>query len=126
MKLPEQLYTAAQVRELDRIAIEDYQIKGLCLMERAGWATFQSLKETFPNAQHIVVVCGIGNNAGDGYVIARLCAISGLSVQVFQIGELSKLKGDALLAFQHWESIGGKVEQFETLPPNRRNLERSY
>lgn len=118
MKLPEQLYTAAQVRELDRIAIEEYKIKGLYLMERAGWATFQSLKEYFPNAQNITVICGIGNNAGDGYVIARLCAISGLNVQVFQIGDISKLKGDALLAFQHWEDIGGKVEQFETLPPN--------
>jgi len=118
MKLPEQLYTAAQVRELDRIAIQEYKIKGLCLMERAGWAVFQNLKEHFPNAQHIAVVCGIGNNAGDGYVIARLCAISGLNVQVFQIGDLSKLKGDALLAFQHWEAIGGKVEQFETLPSN--------
>jgi len=118
MKLPEQLYTAAQVRELDRIAIEDYQIKGLCLMERASWATFQSLKEHFPNAQNIAVICGIGNNAGDGYVIARLCAISGLNVQVFQIGDLSKLKGDALLAFQYWKEIGGKIEQFEILPLN--------
>lgn len=117
MKLPEQLYTTAQVRELDRIAIEEYQIKSLCLMERAGWAAFQSLKEYFPNAQNIAVICGIGNNAGDGYVIAQLCAISGLNVQVFQIGDISKLKGDALLAFQHWESIGGKIEQFETLPP---------
>jgi NAD(P)H-hydrate epimerase len=115
MKLPEQLYTAAQVRELDRIAIEDYQIKGLCLMERAGWVTFQSLKEHFPNAQKIAVVCGIGNNAGDGYVIARLCAISGLNVQVFQIGDLSKLKGDALLAFQHWEAIGGKIDSFDNI-----------
>lgn len=115
MKLPEQLYTAAQTRELDRIAIQEHNIKGLCLMERAGWVTFQVLKEHFPTAQHIAVVCGIGNNAGDGYIIARLCAISGLNVKVFQIGELSKLKGDALLAFQHWEAIGGKVETFESI-----------
>lgn len=115
MKLPEQLYTASQTRDLDRIAIEEHNIKGLCLMERAGWATFQSLKEHFPHAQQIAIVCGIGNNAGDGYVIARLCAISGLNVKVFQIGDLSKLKGDALLAFQHWKAIGGKVDTFENV-----------
>lgn len=115
MKLPEQLYTAEQTRELDRIAIQEHNIKGLCLMERAGWVVFQNLKEYFPNAQNITVVCGIGNNAGDGYVIARLCAISGLNIKVFQIGDLSKLKGDALLAFQHWEAVGGKVDTFENI-----------
>jgi len=118
MKLPEQLYTTDQVRELDRIAIEDYGIKGLCLMERAGWSVFQTLKQHYPTAQNIVVVCGVGNNAGDGYVVARLASISGLKVRVLQLGDITKLKGDALLTFQHWQQVGGTVEKFEQLPKN--------
>ncbi|MEY3220479.1 MAG: hypothetical protein RIT27_1836 [Pseudomonadota bacterium] len=118
MKFPEQLYTVNQVRELDRIAIQEYNIEGLCLMERAGWSVFQSLKQHYPTAQNILVVCGIGNNAGDGYVVARLAYISGLNVQILQLGDVSKLKGDALLAFQHWQQMGGTVEQFEQLPKN--------
>ena len=104
------LYTAAQVAELDRIAIEDHNIPGLCLMERAGSAAFEILKSHWLQARRITVVCGIGNNAGDGYVLARLAHLAGYDVSVLQLGDVNKLKADALLAYQYMVNIGLRVQ----------------
>ncbi|NIP90751.1 MAG: bifunctional ADP-dependent NAD(P)H-hydrate dehydratase/NAD(P)H-hydrate epimerase, partial [Gammaproteobacteria bacterium] len=60
--LPSALYRAEQVRELDRIAIEDNGIPGATLMERAGIAAFEELVGRWPEARRIAVVCGPGNN----------------------------------------------------------------
>ena len=79
-ELPFELYRAAQVRELDRIAIEDRGIPGYTLMNRAGAAAFDLLRQRWPRARRIVVVCGGGNNGGDGYVVARLARKAGLDV----------------------------------------------
>jgi len=62
--LPLVLYRASQVRELDRIAIEDMGIPGICLMERAGSAAFALLRTRWPRARRIAVLCGVGNNGG--------------------------------------------------------------
>ena len=67
-KLPALLYSANQVRELDKIAIEEIGILGICLMERAGTAVFKILQSNYPKAKHLTILCGIGNNAGDGYI----------------------------------------------------------
>ncbi|MDX1519095.1 MAG: NAD(P)H-hydrate epimerase, partial [Gammaproteobacteria bacterium] len=100
------LYTAEQVRELDRLAIEEHGIPGLTLMERAGQAGFDELQQCWPEARHIVVVCGLGNNAGDGYVLARLAYRSGLSVTVVQLGDEKKLQGDARSACEAMKESG--------------------
>ncbi|MCG6886268.1 MAG: bifunctional ADP-dependent NAD(P)H-hydrate dehydratase/NAD(P)H-hydrate epimerase, partial [Proteobacteria bacterium] len=94
--LPTNLYRADQCRELDRRAIEKFGISASILMERAGAAAFNVLRETWPDARRIAVMCGVGNNAGDGYVIARLAHEQGLKVSVFQVGDADKLPGDAL------------------------------
>ena len=65
-KLPTKLYTAAQVRELDRIVMTECGIPGIELMSRAGNAVFRHLRIKWPNAKTISVFCGSGNNAGDG------------------------------------------------------------
>ena len=65
------LYSADQSRELDRRAITA-GTPGYALMQRAGQAAFQWLREHWPNATRIVVLVGRGNNGGDGYVLARL------------------------------------------------------
>ncbi len=89
------LYTAAQVRELDRLAIEEHGIPGLTLMQRAGRVAFTRLQQRWPDARRVCVLCGLGNNAGDGYILARLAHEAGLEVEVVQLGEAGKLKGDA-------------------------------
>jgi NAD(P)H-hydrate epimerase len=96
--LPNTLYRAAQVRELDRIAIEEYGIPGSTLMEHAAEAAFRALRQHWPEVRRIVLVCGLGNNGGDGYVIARLAAEAGLEVGVLQVGDPQRLQGDALRA----------------------------
>ena len=68
--LPE-LYTAAQVRAMDRYAIDKLGVPGLELMHRAGESAFHVIRERWPKVRRIVIVCGAGNNAGEGYVVAR-------------------------------------------------------
>jgi len=107
------LYTAAQVRELDRVAIEAGGISGATLMTRAGAAAWQLLQTAYPDARSLVVVCGTGNNGGDGYVVARLARQAGLQVLVLQLGDAGKIKGDALTARAVWLAAGGRVDAFD-------------
>lgn len=106
------LYRASQVRELDRIAIEDMGIPGLCLMERAGTAAFNLLQTCWPQARRIAVLCGVGNNGGDGYVLARLAYLAGYEVAVLQIGDTVKLKGDARITFEAMTKVGLTTQVF--------------
>ena len=93
--LPQHLYRAAEVRALDGVAIKKHHISGVTLMERAGAATFNVLKNIWPDAKRIKVVCGSGNNGGDGYVIARLMHEAGLEVHALHVSPLDQLEGDA-------------------------------
>jgi NAD(P)H-hydrate epimerase len=96
--LPQALYRAAQVRELDRIAIAELGLPGAELMERAGRAAFHELRRRWPRARRIGVVCGSGNNGGDGYVVARLAAEAGLAVRVMAVTPLAQLTSEAASA----------------------------
>jgi len=100
------LYCAEQVRELDRIAISEHGIPGITLMRRAGLAAFNELRRTWPNATRISVWCGVGNNGGDGYIVAGLAKQRNLKVQLIQVGDATKLKGDAKAAHD-WASDAG-------------------
>lgn len=105
-KLPTQLYSAETVARLDQVAIKDYGIPGYTLMRRAGQAVLDALLEYYPDAKSILVLCGAGNNAGDGYVVARLAQAQGLDVRVTSMIEPAGLKGDARQAWQHWLECG--------------------
>jgi len=96
--LPNTLYRTADVRALDRIAIEDYRMGGGALMERAGAAAFALLQSLWPAARYITVVCGGGNNGGDGYVVARLAHAAGCEVSILYSTPPETLHGDAQLA----------------------------
>ncbi len=110
--LSHQVYTAEQVRELDRRAIES-GISGFSLMTLAGQFMFDSIRQSSPDAKSMLVFCGIGNNAGDGYIIASLALAAGLAVRVVQLGKsLTPLQGDALQAQQLYFASGGKNEYF--------------
>lgn len=111
--LPIKLYRAAQVRELDRIAIQEHSIPGFELMSRAGQEVFLLLKKQWPDAQSVAVFCGSGNNAGDGYIIAGLALKAGLEVCVCAVSEPEKLKGDALAAYRKYSDAHGTVMPFQ-------------
>jgi NAD(P)H-hydrate epimerase len=105
--LPLNLYSAAQVRELDRLAIDRHGITGFTLMQRAAQAAYQLLRQQWPQAQRLLVVCGVGNNGGDGYLLACLAHADGLQVAVIQAGEQEHASADAARARQQWQDCGG-------------------
>lgn len=98
--LPDNLYTAAQTREIDRSIIEDHHISGSELMSRAAKAALDILVKTWPQTKHIIVLCGAGNNGGDGYVIAALAAQRRIPVTVIYVADPDKLQGDARTAYE--------------------------
>ena len=102
-RLPRDLYTAEQVRLLDKIAIEQFNIPGFTLMQTAASIAFTKLMEKWPQTRHVQVFTGSGNNAGDGYLVACLAKEQGLSVEVITLIDPQKLQGDAKLAWE-WAS----------------------
>lgn len=91
----ELLYQTVTIRELEQLAISNYGISVATLMQRAGSAVFRELKSHWAKAQKIVIVCGKGNNAGDGYVVARLAHEAGLKVLILTLATPDKLTGAA-------------------------------
>ena len=114
--LPYALYRAEQVREFDRIAIEEFGIPGVELMQRAGQQAFVLANLLWPKLQHITIVCGAGNNAGDGYVIARLAKLAGLQCDLYCLQPPGILQGDAKTKADEWIECGGICQLFQTLP----------
>jgi NAD(P)H-hydrate epimerase len=94
-RLPRQLYRACQVQQLDRIAIDEFGIAGFKLMQTAAAAAFSALLEQWPQTRHLQVFAGSGNNGGDGYIMAGLAQENGMTAEVIQLGDATKLKGDA-------------------------------
>ena len=85
-ELPEALYTAAECRDIDRRVIEGGTVSGYELMTQAGQFAFDVLTEKFPDTKSLIIICGRGNNGGDGYVLAGLAKHAGLAVKVFALG----------------------------------------
>ncbi|OGP70004.1 MAG: hypothetical protein A2Y80_06045 [Deltaproteobacteria bacterium RBG_13_58_19] len=104
------LVTAAEMRELDRRAIEELGLPSLVLMENAGRSTYQVLRREFPQlAGPVMVLAGRGNNGGDGYVVARYLANAGVPVTVFLLAAKSEVQGDALVNLKILEQMGVEV-----------------
>ncbi len=117
------LYTAAQVRELDRIAIEERGLGGYGLMCRAGRALADCVARRWPTAGQVFVLCGPGNNGGDGYVLARLLLEADWQVEVLHLSNPDGLRGDALRAAQDYLAAGGQARPFAgALPPHAQLL----
>ena len=94
------VYSGSETRALDRRAIDDCGIAGFVLMHRAGVAAFRHLRQRWPEARRVTVVCGAGNNAGDGYIVAGAAADAGLGVQLVQVGDPARIAGDASKALE--------------------------
>ena len=104
------VYQPKDVRELDRIAIEEQGVHGYTLMTRAAQATYRAIAERYPDAQRWLVFCGSGNNAGDGYVIARLALQQGMAVRLVALSDPAGLVGDAATAWQDFVAAGGVAD----------------
>ncbi len=99
-RLPRALYSADQVRAIDRYAIEQAGIPGAELMQRAASVVLNVILQRWPEVRCLLVVCGTGNNGGDGYLVAALAAMQGLNVRVLEPGPVERLSGAALSARQ--------------------------
>lgn len=103
------LLTNEQMRAADAATISA-GTAGIVLMEAAGAAVAERAAQLAPAPGPILILCGTGNNGGDGFVAARLLAEKGYQVRLSLIGECANLQGDALLAAQAWP---GEVHSFE-------------
>jgi NAD(P)H-hydrate epimerase len=92
--------TAVEMREIDRATTERFGVPSLTLMENAGTAVAQFILQHHPSANRIVVVCGRGNNGGDGFVVARKLHRAGRVVEVLLLASRIDLRGDALAMFE--------------------------
>ena len=100
--------TAAQMREADRRCIEDLGIPGAVLMNAAGQAVFHEISRG-----PVGVVCGKGNNGGDGYVVARLALLAGYDTRVILAADRASIAGDAEVFLAAYQRLGGKVVHAE-------------
>ncbi|WP_298847581.1 NAD(P)H-hydrate dehydratase [uncultured Ruegeria sp.] len=124
-----ELLTAAQMRAIERAAIESGEVTGLELMERAGKGVVEAIFEEWPELKRgpapapprylepderdplrAVVLSGPGNNGGDGFVVARLLKELGWEVQVFLYGDSERLPPDARVNYGRWCALGGVRE----------------
>jgi hydroxyethylthiazole kinase-like uncharacterized protein yjeF len=94
------ILTADEMRTVDRVTTERYGVTSLDLMHEAGAAVARFVEREHPEAQHIAVLCGKGNNGGDGFVAARELDAHGRKVRVLLLGFPADIKGDAKAAFE--------------------------
>jgi NAD(P)H-hydrate epimerase len=114
--LPHSIYSVEGVRQVDRAAIEGLGIPGYTLMTSAAMAALDEGLNNYPNAKRWQVICGAGNNGGDGYVLARLAAQQGIAISVIALTAPEKLKGDAAIAHGDFIADGGIVETWNGAP----------
>jgi len=109
--LPQKAYSATQVLSNEALVARQNNISMLELMETAGAAVFAHIKAHYKSCQSILVICGKGNNGGDGFVIARLAQQFGIKVTVYLAANSTKLQGDALTKFRQLEQKNTTIIQ---------------
>ncbi len=105
----EHLLTPGEMQEVDRRAIAG-GTPGIELMERAGAAVAEAAAALAPSGGRILILCGPGNNGGDGFVAARLLADQGFEVRVALLGDRERLSGDAAEAAKGWPGTAARAE----------------
>jgi hydroxyethylthiazole kinase-like uncharacterized protein yjeF len=117
-----ELLTAAQMKAIEQAAIDSGEVTGLELMERAGKGVVEAIFEEWPElratSHRAVVLCGPGNNGGDGFVVARLLKDWGWEVEVFLYGEADRLPPDARVNYERWLGMGA-VRPSSTFDPEK-------
>ena len=110
--LPDKVYSTAQIRTLDACLIAA-GTPGIELMQSAADAVWLAITQRWPNAQRMSVLCGGGNNAGDGYLLALLAKLAGWQVQVFTLADPVTLRGDAATAHRRAQEQGVSMQPWD-------------
>ncbi len=108
------ILTRRQVREVDRRAIEEFGIPGIVLMENAAGNAAKLILDWRPRPQTVAIVCGRGNNGGDGFAIARHLSNAGLAVELFAACDPEQLVGDAGTNYHIARKMAIKCHGFDT------------
>ena len=106
----------AQIRAYDEYAIGQCGVPGVVLMENAGRGASEFIARLYEErtlSQPVVIVCGTGNNGGDGLVVARHLQARGIALRVFLVGDPKQVKGDAKSNLDAWRGLGGALETIE-------------
>ena len=103
------IVSAAEMRAIDHATSDRFGVPSLTLMENAGSAIARFILSQYPQAERIGVVCGKGNNGGDGFVVARNLAEAGRAVRVLLLADPAELRGDAAAMFERMTSARAKV-----------------
>lgn len=101
-------------RAFDRYVSDQCGVPSLLLMENAGRGAALSIHERLGPGSRVLCVCGVGNNGGDGLVVARQLACRGHSVRVLLVGLVEQLAPDARVNFEAWQGVGGEVRLLAT------------
>ncbi len=109
--LPEDLYSADAVREIDHYVIDKQGVDGFELMQAAAASAFRRLVRYWPEPGRILVLCGAGNNGGDGYLVAANAVRHGLEVSCLAVAPTGKLSGDARKAWRKAVGDGVSVRE---------------
>jgi NAD(P)H-hydrate epimerase len=103
------ILSRVEMRELDRVAIDEGHVPSLVLMENAGRGAAELVAREFSGAKRVVVVAGAGNNGGDGFVVGRRLLAGGFDVRVVLVADAARLRGDALENHKAYIGLGGAV-----------------
>jgi len=119
--------TAAEMREVDRLTTERFDVSGLALMETAGKSVAEVFLEQYTHKNteppgRVCVLCGKGNNGGDGFVVARHLREEAEHVEVYLFAQPEELRGDAATNLERWREQGGRV----TLIQNEAEWEEAW
>src|SRR6185437_14124863 len=117
------IVTADEMREIDRLSSERYGVPSLTLMENAGKAVAEFVMGEYPKARRIAVVCGKGNNGGDGFVAARKLHEAGREVCVLLLASPSELRGDAAAMFSRLPMKAKEIKASSDLQNARQDFE---
>ncbi len=112
--IAEALYVTADIKAMERQHVKGNGISMYDLMELAGEEAWKFATKHWADAKNITVLCGKGNNAGDGFVFARLAHVDGFNVQVLLSEENAHYKGDAKIAHQSMLEQGVTVDEFHS------------
>jgi NAD(P)H-hydrate epimerase len=107
------IVSTAEMREIDRSTAERFGIPSLTLMENAGAAVARFVLSDYPQAERVGILCGKGNNGGDGFVVARKLVEAGRAVRVLLLSDPAELRGDAATMFQNMLQ---KLQPLKTAP----------
>ncbi|MBO1923878.1 NAD(P)H-hydrate dehydratase [Thiomicrorhabdus sp. 6S3-12] len=110
------LFSAQQSRQLDRFAIRTLDMPGILLMKRAAWHAFQTTQNFYPAIDKFDILCGTGNNGGDGFALAQFARLQGKEVSIWLLGDTQKIQNDALTTFKEALALGIPVQPLSKYP----------